>query len=169
MQGGLKVFWWLFYVILTGFHGGSMGTDGDVMVIEICHNISPGLCPASKKKKTKSYGSTLGRQWTHRCVTVNLTPCTLWRYIHSWPIWNLKKKNQSSPSPQSPPSSTKHKKKRSSGASPAIPLSVAEGLHADPFPKTGDGIQRRQGRSFTFAHFAHLPSGAGSGGSENIG
>ena len=46
-----------------------------------------------------------------------------------------------------------------SGASPAIPaipFSVAEGLHADPFPKTGDGIQRRQGRSFTFAHFAHL-------------
>lgn len=85
-------FWWLFYVILTGFHGGSMGIDGDVMLIEICHNISPSLCPASKKKKTKSYGSTLGHQWTHRCVTVNLTPCTLWRYIHSWPIWNLKKK-----------------------------------------------------------------------------
>jgi hypothetical protein len=50
-------------------------------------------------------------------------------------------------------------KKMGSGASPAIPaipFSVAEGLHADPFPKTGDGIQRRQGRSFTFAHFAHL-------------
>lgn len=97
--------------------------------------------------------------------------------IHSF-LTNLKpqKKNQSSPSPQSPPSSTKNKKKRvhvffskkmGSGASPAIPFSVAEGLHADPFPKTGDGIQRRQGRSFTFAHFAHLATSR-QGGSENI-